>query len=243
MTNLLIKKGIKEKAYEGEKKVMKKRIISLCMAAFLALQPTAAVMAQSEEQSVIRGDGYTMRSHVDGSQTVTFYADLEDTDYPETEQDEAVMEPVFDPPQLDINISESGKGTEVSMECGDVGLSFVPEISENKDAPVLGKEKVTEETAVLEWKTQVRCGGSQIFQIRPEKHKKSGRQMSKRWIEEGEETSRLAKDVGPYKAQEISNEGYVSLLVEVDPSGKVTTKALDENGYVIKKGKKTSKKK
>lgn len=61
--------------------MMKKRGISFLMACLLAVQPGLSVAAQSEENSVIRGEDYTVRAHVDGTKTLTFYADLEASDY------------------------------------------------------------------------------------------------------------------------------------------------------------------
>ena len=60
---------------------MKKRGISFLMACLMAVQPGLSVAAQSEENSVIRGADYTIRAHVDGTKTLTFYADLEASDY------------------------------------------------------------------------------------------------------------------------------------------------------------------
>jgi YD repeat-containing protein len=61
--------------------MMKKRGISFLMACLMAVQPGLSVAAQSEENSVIRGADYTIRAHVDGTKTLTFYADLEASDY------------------------------------------------------------------------------------------------------------------------------------------------------------------
>ena len=93
-----------------------KQWISGMVAAVLALQPTMSVMAQTEEQTTIRGEDYTIRSNFDGSKTLTFSAQLEadgsgTPDVASDSEEEA--------PALETHIQGSGEDTQVTMEYGD----------------------------------------------------------------------------------------------------------------------------
>lgn len=139
----------------------KSRWLSLFMAVLVALQPAAAVMAESERQSVTEGDGYRVRSNVDGSRTVTFYAETADLEAggkekEETEQEEdfvlrkarsaasdvqklnpqdgAETEMEQEEVSLDTQITGEGEDALVTMEYGAYDLTFTPEIFENVQA-------------------------------------------------------------------------------------------------------------
>lgn len=115
-----------------------KGVLCVAMAFVLGCHPTLSVAAQSERDSVIRGDGYEIRSNWDGTETLTFNGELETLTSSETADiqslvfDEQELENPLETEELNLetHIEGSGENTNVTMEYGDYIISFSPEISE-----------------------------------------------------------------------------------------------------------------
>lgn len=69
-----------------------------------------ALAAQNEKEAVIRGEDYTIRSHMDGSKTVTFYSDLDASDTP-SEETEIGPEPNSETVSLSEDNTKSRRRT------------------------------------------------------------------------------------------------------------------------------------
>ncbi|MDD2959671.1 MAG: hypothetical protein PHR92_14340 [Lachnospiraceae bacterium] len=136
-------------------KTRMKRMLCGAFALLIGMQPTINVMAANEEQAVVQGDGYTIRSNMDGTKTLTFSADIEPTDYVSLAEEETETEGIMamslgdempeeetDAPKLETTIEGSGDDILVTMEYGSFSIAFTPEIHE------INAEK--EETAQLE---------------------------------------------------------------------------------------------